>query len=936
MNLPAPFAAGGLPAVLLWVAGQMAVVALLAVAVASCFRRTAAVRRAVLSCGLLGVAMTPLFLLLKSPLRFEIAAGSACGAPIDRRKAASGSDEAERVHKSPARVPLPGRPTVPQDRWNETGGRHVPDPALVSFSRQPAENSDREALPGTVEPPIDFPPAEVRMAEEKRPPVRAPLPSVGRPVPVAVADDPPLRSGRANSGRFAVAREPASEATSALAFASTWFAAVWFAGVLLWGVRLRRSYTLLRNVIREAREIDRPEWHSLLTEVCNDLRLRRRPRLLVSDRIRSPLSAGILRPAVLLPTTILPTITRRALRQVLLHELAHIRRRDHLGLLFQRLVQSLLWPHLCVHLLAKRLGDAREDLCDDVVLSFVEPAEYSRTLLSLTERLQDLHCPSAAVCLLPRRRKLHRRIASLVDERRTVMSRLKLRGTLLVAALMLCLTAGIGLLQYGRARADDSTLAKSPAAGNPAQPDDPAPSRPAEAARSAAVGDPTRPPALNPSSANPLPVLRPARGVSPGVVPSPENIPRASKSGSRPASSFGVNGAPTERPSKTRSSRASRTSPARRTDDSYSNSVGVSRPRTSRALKGIVDAGPGGVSVLGLIEALSDARLKIQTLGSQFEYKNKLAQNGYTTASELRALKLQAEEAQRRFALLYELAKLAFEGADQEYGALRQEQKAGGKVSPRDLVAARYRMRQLGLVLKYFTPAPKPVPRRSGPGGEATRGGNTSGASSFSPGGFRSPSFRFRGSSSDRGTQTEPEVPATADHGLIHPNRPAGQVELSQLELKCLGKTSRLTGSRREVVYHKLLAVLKSYQSSGVYNSSEGSRVWNRLKSANDYLLVTFKKPARIAKHLGVKELLAVFPAGELPRFIARCAPGGTAGKPTTHLIYLKPNDLATLKEFLSLPELALVGRLPAKSGSDHAPRAAGDTIDGPLRPPER
>src|SRR5262249_22720070 len=51
------------------------------------------------------------------------------------------------------------------------------------------------------------------------------------------------------------------------------------------------------------------------------------------------------------------------------HELAHIRRYDHLLILVQRLIEALLFFHPATWYLSRRIHDERERCCDDLVLA---------------------------------------------------------------------------------------------------------------------------------------------------------------------------------------------------------------------------------------------------------------------------------------------------------------------------------------------------------------------------------------------------------------------------------------------------------------------------------------------------------------------------------------------------------------------------------------
>lgn len=111
-------------------------------------------------------------------------------------------------------------------------------------------------------------------------------------------------------------------------------------------------------------------------------RSRGRFTVVVSDRVRVPLTAGFLRPMVVLPPAHASWSSGR-LRAVLLHELAHVVRRDGLSLLALRLVACVLWFHPSVWWLIRRFRLEAELSCDEQVLRAGVPAiAYARWLVA--------------------------------------------------------------------------------------------------------------------------------------------------------------------------------------------------------------------------------------------------------------------------------------------------------------------------------------------------------------------------------------------------------------------------------------------------------------------------------------------------------------------------------------------------------------------------
>ncbi len=108
--------------------------------------------------------------------------------------------------------------------------------------------------------------------------------------------------------------------------------------------------------------------------------------------VSTPLTCGVLRPLILLPVAACDWDEPR-LRAVLLHESAHVRRRDCAGRYLAQGSRALLWWNPLAWMLAARLNREQELACDDAVLSAGIPADtYANVLLDLARE-----CPSSLV-----------------------------------------------------------------------------------------------------------------------------------------------------------------------------------------------------------------------------------------------------------------------------------------------------------------------------------------------------------------------------------------------------------------------------------------------------------------------------------------------------------------------------------------------------------
>lgn len=134
------------------------------------------------------------------------------------------------------------------------------------------------------------------------------------------------------------------------------------------------------------RPIEDPPLLDLMTRHAHRLGLYVVPMLRTCERVAAPVVVGLLRPVVLIPASMLIGLTPEQLSVVLMHELAHIRRHDHILLLGQRIAEAVLFFHPAVWYLSRRIDQTREEACDDLVLAQGGDAlEYARSLLRVAE-----------------------------------------------------------------------------------------------------------------------------------------------------------------------------------------------------------------------------------------------------------------------------------------------------------------------------------------------------------------------------------------------------------------------------------------------------------------------------------------------------------------------------------------------------------------------
>jgi beta-lactamase regulating signal transducer with metallopeptidase domain len=179
-------------------------------------------------------------------------------------------------------------------------------------------------------------------------------------------------------------------------------------------------------------------------ELSRLLGLRRAPRLLRSEAATMPMTWGVWGATVLLPADVLSWSDER-IDAVLLHELAHVRRRDYLTQLLAGLACSLYWFNPLIWLAARRLRIEREHACDDAVLRAGSlPSNYAEQLLEIARYISTRPALELSVTTMARRSGLKERLLAVLDERRdrrAVTRRLAASGAALLMATLVPLAA---------------------------------------------------------------------------------------------------------------------------------------------------------------------------------------------------------------------------------------------------------------------------------------------------------------------------------------------------------------------------------------------------------------------------------------------------------------------------------------------------------------
>lgn len=241
---------------------------------------------------------------------------------------------------------------------------------------------------------------------------------------------------------------PTQEAASARAngtpSATTWFSlrvsfGYWSVALLAaWSfvagwraLRMLGSYRRLQALKRSCLPLA-AKHESFLSGLVQAYNLKRPVKLLASPDVKTPMAVGLTSPAVIIPADLLEQLTETELTQVVLHELAHIRRWDDWTNFGQKLIEALFFFFPTVLFIRRRMNLEREVACDDWVVSMTGANRpYAACLTKLLELTVAPRRHALAPGALVGGNQISRRVELLLRKQRSISSRVSRPGLLI-------------------------------------------------------------------------------------------------------------------------------------------------------------------------------------------------------------------------------------------------------------------------------------------------------------------------------------------------------------------------------------------------------------------------------------------------------------------------------------------------------------------------
>lgn len=209
------------------------------------------------------------------------------------------------------------------------------------------------------------------------------------------------------------------------------FMALWAVGSFRRCVALSKTFRRTRRLLSESRPVSAAE----LGLDADALALS--TPLFISERARSPMVVGVLRPVIVLPQHIVDRLEAQQLAPVLLHEQAHIRRGDIVFGLLQELVALVFWWSPVLRYMNHTIHIERELACDLRAVKQLDSAKnYAQSLVDCAKYMINEQRNILAMGLFSHKKELQHRVSEVLKSKKV-----KLPTWKAVAAICVGLTA---------------------------------------------------------------------------------------------------------------------------------------------------------------------------------------------------------------------------------------------------------------------------------------------------------------------------------------------------------------------------------------------------------------------------------------------------------------------------------------------------------------
>ena len=197
-------------------------------------------------------------------------------------------------------------------------------------------------------------------------------------------------------------------------------------------------------------------WQGKITELALTLGMTRSIQLLESAIVKAPVVIGFLKPVILLPFGLLSNIPPEQVEAILLHELAHVRRKDYLVNLVQSFAEVVFFFNPALLWISSLVREERENCCDDVAISHTKnKKQFIHALVAFQEYAAHPSNKQPAIAFSGRKNYLLSRVKRIIYNENKKLNAME-KGFFIVSITAVSLVGLLSIKQGPTEKVKDS------------------------------------------------------------------------------------------------------------------------------------------------------------------------------------------------------------------------------------------------------------------------------------------------------------------------------------------------------------------------------------------------------------------------------------------------------------------------------------------------
>ncbi|WP_027625975.1 M56 family metallopeptidase [Clostridium lundense] len=217
---------------------------------------------------------------------------------------------------------------------------------------------------------------------------------------------------------------------------------LWYLGIFTLIIHNILNHIKFYKRIKYIKAVDDEKAITILLQCSNFLKIKSNFKLLELSSINSPAILGLKNPIILIPKGLLSKVTKEDLKNIMLHELCHYKRKDIIVLYLAKIICILHWFNPLIWYTMDKLKKTLELSCDEMVLSYINAEEklsYGYTIINLLSYSKNNLKVSLPLNMVGNKKEIAKRISFIRDFKKKGLyaTTLSLIVVILIGAIML-------------------------------------------------------------------------------------------------------------------------------------------------------------------------------------------------------------------------------------------------------------------------------------------------------------------------------------------------------------------------------------------------------------------------------------------------------------------------------------------------------------------